>query len=177
VLQVRGNSDFLQKSFGTEYSGELRVQNFYRDFAIVLLVVREVNGCHPAAAQLTLHGVRAERTLNLFEAISGSAHVCMPAQRNGSPTRVNVPPSVRWSWFLRSAKKCPRGWRSNVDFRVRSRHTFFRIIVSREPPPLGHQVLPGAVELKSPAASAALFARTSIVSRSLALSSEKILGG
>ena len=54
MLQVRGNSDLLQKSFGTEYSRELRVQNFYRDFAIVLQVPGEIDDGHAPAAELAL---------------------------------------------------------------------------------------------------------------------------
>jgi len=70
VLQVGGNSDFLEKSFSAEYGSELGMQNLYGDLAVVFFVVREINGGHSAAAQLTLNGVSGERTLNLFNALS-----------------------------------------------------------------------------------------------------------
>jgi hypothetical protein len=70
MLQVGGDPYFLQESLGPKHRGELGVQNLDGDPAVVLFVVREINGRHPAAAELTLDGVGGERTLNLFDAIS-----------------------------------------------------------------------------------------------------------
>jgi hypothetical protein len=70
MLQVGGDSYFLEESLGPEYRGQLGVQDLYRNFAIVFLVVREVDSGHSATAQLTLNGISVERTLNLRDVLS-----------------------------------------------------------------------------------------------------------
>ena len=70
MLEIRGDSDLLEESLSAQDSSELGMQNLDRDFAIVLLVVGEINGGHAAGTQLTLDGISRERTLNLFETLS-----------------------------------------------------------------------------------------------------------
>jgi hypothetical protein len=72
VLKIGGDSDLLEESFRAEYGSELRVQNLYGDFAIVLFVVREIDGGHAAAPELTLNHIGSERSLNLFQPVSHS---------------------------------------------------------------------------------------------------------
>jgi hypothetical protein len=72
VLKIGGKFDFLEESLWAEHSGKLGVQYLDRDLAIVLLVVREVNGGHATSAQFALDGVSGERTLNQFNAFSHS---------------------------------------------------------------------------------------------------------
>ena len=57
VLQPGGELDLLFEPLGTEGGGELGVKHLQRDRAVVLEIVGEVHGCHPAAAQLTLDAV------------------------------------------------------------------------------------------------------------------------
>jgi hypothetical protein len=53
------------------------VKDLYCDFAIVFLVVREINGGHAAAAELALNRVRGERTLNLHITVSHDDLKCL----------------------------------------------------------------------------------------------------
>jgi hypothetical protein len=70
VLQIGGDSDFLEESLGAQHCGQLGVQNLYRNLAIVFLVVREIDGRHPTTAQLALDCIGGERTLHLFKTFS-----------------------------------------------------------------------------------------------------------
>ncbi len=68
MLQVGGDSYLLQEPLGAQNGGELGVQNFDGDFAVVFLIVGEVHGGCPTAPELTLDRVRRERALDLVNA-------------------------------------------------------------------------------------------------------------
>jgi hypothetical protein len=70
VLQIRRDAYFLQEPLSAKHRGELGMENLYRNLAIVLLVVRKVDGRHTSGTQLSLDGVDGERTLNLAEGLS-----------------------------------------------------------------------------------------------------------
>ena len=53
MLQARGGLDLDHEPLGAEDGGELRLQYFEGDLAIVLEVVREVDGRHAAGAELS----------------------------------------------------------------------------------------------------------------------------
>ena len=53
MLQRRRRLDLDDEPLGAEHGGELRLENFDRDFAIVLEVVREVHRRHAAGAELS----------------------------------------------------------------------------------------------------------------------------
>jgi hypothetical protein len=72
MLEISGDSDLLEESLGAQHRSELGVQNLDRDFAIMLLVVREIDGGHPTTAQFALDCIGGERTLNLLDAFSHS---------------------------------------------------------------------------------------------------------
>ena len=70
VLQISRDSYFLEETLGAQHCGQLGVQNLDRDFAIMLLVVREIDGGHPTTAQFALDCISGERTLHLFKTFS-----------------------------------------------------------------------------------------------------------
>ena len=53
-LQPRGELDLAQEPLGAQRRGELGAEHLERDLAVVLEVVREVDGRHAAAAELAL---------------------------------------------------------------------------------------------------------------------------
>jgi hypothetical protein len=57
VLELRRCLDFLDEAVPAEDSGQLGLQDFDRDFAIVPEVFREVDGGHAAGAELALDSV------------------------------------------------------------------------------------------------------------------------
>ena len=57
MLQVGGELDLGQEPLGAEHGAELGVQHLDRDLAVVLEVVREVDGGHAAGADLALEAV------------------------------------------------------------------------------------------------------------------------
>src|SRR5512143_4166789 len=57
MLKLRGRLDLAQESLTAEGGRELRVQDLDRDVAIVLEVVREINGCHAAGTKFALDAV------------------------------------------------------------------------------------------------------------------------
>ena len=57
MLKIRSGRDLLHKALGAQDGGEFRPQHFYRDFAVVLEIVREIDRSHPAAAEFPLDGV------------------------------------------------------------------------------------------------------------------------
>ena len=57
MLQIRRDPDLGQKPLGAEHRAELRLQHLERDLAVVLEVVREVDGRHAAGADLALDQV------------------------------------------------------------------------------------------------------------------------
>lgn len=71
-MQVGGDPDFLQKPLSAQYGSELGVKNFDRDFAIMFLVVGQIDGGHATASELPLDYIDSERSLNLFQAIGHS---------------------------------------------------------------------------------------------------------
>ncbi len=52
MLQPGGDLDLAAEALGTERGGELRAEHLDRDLAIVPEVVGEVDGGHPAGADL-----------------------------------------------------------------------------------------------------------------------------
>ena len=69
MLQLRRGGDLAAETLGAERGREIRIEHLERDAPLMLAVPREVNGCHTAAAQLTLDDVAvAERCLELIEA-------------------------------------------------------------------------------------------------------------
>src|SRR5687767_4644904 len=57
MLKVRGCLDLREKSLGADHGGKLRFQDLDRDLSIVLLILREVHGCHAALTELALDTV------------------------------------------------------------------------------------------------------------------------
>ena len=51
MLQGGGEPDLLEKPFCAEQGGELGVKNLYGNFAIVFLVMREVDSSHSTATE------------------------------------------------------------------------------------------------------------------------------
>ena len=72
MLQVGGELNLLEKPLSTEHGRQLGVENLYRDFSIVLLVVCEIDGGHSTAAQFTLDRTSGERALNLLNGLGHS---------------------------------------------------------------------------------------------------------
>jgi hypothetical protein len=54
MLEIGGDSDFLEKPFRAEHGSELGVENLYGNLTVMLVVVGEVNGRHSTAAELAL---------------------------------------------------------------------------------------------------------------------------
>jgi hypothetical protein len=105
MLQMRGYSDLLQESFCTEHGSQLGVEDLYRDFAVVLLVVGEVDDGHAACAKFSLDGVSGERTLNLLEALShyrfASFSIFLTAVNQFTITTSLASPPVGWAKTIR----------------------------------------------------------------------------
>ena len=57
VVEAGGDLDLAEEPLGTECRRELGVQHLDRDLPVVLQVGREIDGGHPAAAELTLDRV------------------------------------------------------------------------------------------------------------------------
>ena len=57
VIEPRGDLDFIDESFGAELRGDLGPQHLERDLAVVLPLAREIDGRHPARADLSLNVV------------------------------------------------------------------------------------------------------------------------
>jgi len=57
VLQARGHLDLAQEAFRAEGLCERRIQHLERDGAAVYEVAGEINGSHPARAELSLDQV------------------------------------------------------------------------------------------------------------------------
>ena len=75
MLEVCGDTDFLKEPGGAEHRGQLRIQNPYREFAIVFFVAREVNRGHTTGAKLALDSVRGECPLDLFNILGHPSSV------------------------------------------------------------------------------------------------------
>ncbi len=54
VLEVGGDPDFVQEPLGTDQGREFRAQHLERHLAVVLGVIGQVDGGHPALAQLSV---------------------------------------------------------------------------------------------------------------------------
>ena len=54
---ARGGLDLGEKAIGADDGGELGAQHLHRDLAIVLQIVREIDGGHSAGAELVLETV------------------------------------------------------------------------------------------------------------------------
>ncbi len=59
VLEVRGRLDLAEEPLGSHHGGWLRLQDLQRDLALVLQVVRQVDGRHSTFAQFGLDAVAA----------------------------------------------------------------------------------------------------------------------
>ena len=59
MVEPRGELDLAKKPVGAERCGEVGVEDLEGDDAIVLAVLGEVDGRHPAAAELAIDGVGA----------------------------------------------------------------------------------------------------------------------
>ena len=57
VTDMRGDVHLAEKAIPTDCRGELRVQNFYRDLALVLSVIGEKHSRHSTAAYFARDGV------------------------------------------------------------------------------------------------------------------------
>ena len=64
MLQLRRERDLPTKAFGAQRLGELRMQHFERNRASVLQVLREIDSCHPAAANLAIDRVLRRESLS-----------------------------------------------------------------------------------------------------------------
>src|SRR5437763_324119 len=83
MIEPRCDLDLTQEALGTEHRRQLGAQHFDGDGAVVLDVVREVDGRHSAAAQLAPDSVATrERRL---EARIGTGHHTLP----GSPVQLD----------------------------------------------------------------------------------------
>ena len=58
--EVRRDFDLTDKTLGSEGSGQIGPQNFHCDLAVVLDVIGEVDGGHPARTEFPLDGVAVE---------------------------------------------------------------------------------------------------------------------
>src|SRR5215212_6635630 len=63
MLKSRRRLDLGEKSFGAECGAEVFVQHFDCDVAVVLEVVREIHGRHPARAELALDAVSVRESV------------------------------------------------------------------------------------------------------------------
>jgi len=57
MLEVRGGLDLHQEPVGADDDGELGAEHSERDLAVVPQVMREVDGGHPARAELALDAI------------------------------------------------------------------------------------------------------------------------
>src|SRR5437870_10932172 len=93
MLQPRRELDFPFKPLGTERGGELGVEHFERDRAIVLQVVGEEHGRHPATAELTLDAVAVTKGQpETFREVSRAARPwCRGVQHSRRKDRTRAP--------------------------------------------------------------------------------------
>ena len=88
MLQLRGRLDLAQEPLGAERGAEVGMQHLDRDVAIVLEVVREVDGRHAAGAELALDAVAVgkrggELVACLDHRVSARAWACAIVARAG----------------------------------------------------------------------------------------------
>ena len=57
VLELGGHANFTVESLGTDRGAELRVQHLDGDLALMLEILREVDGGHAAGAELAFHAI------------------------------------------------------------------------------------------------------------------------
>ena len=57
VLEVSSRLDFGEKSFGPDHGSQFGLQHLQRDLTLVLEIVGQIHGSHPAFTQLSLDGV------------------------------------------------------------------------------------------------------------------------
>ena len=87
MLEPGGEPDLALEALGAERRGELGVQHLERDRPVVPQVVREVDGRHPAPAQLALERVSVrQRRSELDERISVHALPSIGRYRRSIPT-------------------------------------------------------------------------------------------
>src|SRR6188472_2988761 len=57
MIQSCRELDLPQEPVGAETRRQLRMKNLQRDESLVLCILREIHGRHPAAAELAIYGV------------------------------------------------------------------------------------------------------------------------
>ena len=57
MLQARGGADLSEKAFAAEDRAEVWVEHLHGDATVVLDVVRQIDGRHPAAADLAVDAI------------------------------------------------------------------------------------------------------------------------
>jgi len=72
MLELRGEADFAVEPLGADGGAELRVEDLDRHLAVVLDVLREEDGGHPARAELPLDAVPVGN--GRLQSILGLAH-------------------------------------------------------------------------------------------------------
>ena len=82
MLELRRCLNLSKKTLGPECSGEIRVEHFDRDIAIVAQVVSEVDRCHAASADLTLDAVPGLKRVSQTD--DDVSHDCRVSSRKES---------------------------------------------------------------------------------------------
>src|SRR5437868_1042092 len=118
MLEIGGNSDFLQEPVSAEHCSELGVENFDRNFAIMLLVVREIDGGHPATAQFALDCIRGERTLHLFKTFSHFVGARQPRGTTDSSRTSDSLNSIRTRDQLLKAQILPQRFEPRIKTKL-----------------------------------------------------------
>ena len=62
MVEPRGRADLAQEAIGTQRMRQLGAEHLERHFAIVLQVAGEIDGGHPADAELALDRVAARQS-------------------------------------------------------------------------------------------------------------------
>lgn len=79
MLEVCRHTDFSEEALDTHDRGQFGVEDLQRHAAIVLQIAREVDGRHPARANLAFDGVAiGERPDELFSQLWHGANVMLP---------------------------------------------------------------------------------------------------
>ena len=103
MLQGGGESDLLEKPFCAEQGSELGVKNLYGNFAIVFLVMREVDSSHSTATEFAFDSVSREGALNLLKALCHRESAQLA--RIGSMSQVWLPLRLIGCSFLSTCRE------------------------------------------------------------------------
>jgi len=89
MIQPRGQLNLSKKALAAERFGEIGMQHFDRDFPIVLDVAGQVDGGHPARAELTVEAIAiGER----FDQCNGGVHAARVSGSRSPPARCRRAP-------------------------------------------------------------------------------------